>query len=237
MNSVLTIAIVISIILGVTSFVASNNYFVGIGILVISVLYFVFLARPMMKKYEIKINRFNECYTFINNYIVSLSIKASNTGAFETAIQGMSDDFFKNIENIETFSQADKLDHIHKYFRFHIFSLFIDLVNIYENEGGDILEMSHYLLEEARQVEEYISTSKMIAKKKIVEFAILWLLTIGIMVFLRFALSQFFLTIAKQIFYPIGIALISLFCLLSIHLAITKMCQLHLRGWNDAEKI
>lgn len=237
MNSILVIGIVISVILGVASFVASNNYFVGIGILVISILYFIFLAKPMMRKYETKINRFNECYTFINNYIVSLSIKASNTSAFETATQGMGEDFFKNIENIETFSHQDKLDHLHKYFRFHIFSLFIDLVNIYENEGGDILEMSHYLLEESRQVEEYISTSKLIAKKKIVEFAILWLLTIAIMVFLRFALAQFFGTIAKQIFYPIGIAFISLFCLFSIHFAISKMCQLNIRGWNDSEKI
>ena len=70
-----------------------------------------------------------------------------------------------------------------------------------------------------------------------VEFAILWILTIGIMVFMRFALSQFFDVIAKQIFYPIGILLICVFCLFSIHIAISKMTKLQIRGWNDAEKI
>ena len=237
MNNVLTIGIIISVILGVAGFVASNNYIVGAVILILSILYFVFLANPLFKKYLLKINRFNECYNFINNYIVSLSMKNSIVSAYESAISSMPESFSQYIENIETFSEEDKLEHIHKYFRFHVFSLFIDLINIYQDEGGDILEMSHYLLEEARQVEEYISTSKLIAKKKMVEFAILWLLTLGIMIFLRFALSQFFITISKQFYYPIGIGMICLFCLFSIHFALLKMCKLNVRGWNDSEKI
>ena len=237
MNNVLTIGIIISVILGVAGFVASNNFIVGIAVLILSILYFIFLANPMIKKYQTKINRFNECYNFINNYIVSLSMKNSILSAYESAISSMPESFVQNIENIETFSEQDKLEHIHKYFRFHVFSLFIDLINIYQEEGGDILEMSHYLLEETRQVEEYISTSKSITKKRMVEFAILWLLTLGIMIFLRFALSQFFVTISNQLFYPIGIGMICLFCLFSIHFAIVKMCKLNVRGWNDSEKI
>ena len=237
MNSVLTIGIIISVILGVTSFVASNNFIIAIVVLVISILYFVFIARPLINKYETKIKRFDECYHFINTFIVSLSIKGSVTSSYESSIQVMPESFISSIENIETFSQQDKLDHINKYFRFHVFSLFVDLINIYEEQGGNILEMSHYLLEETRLIEEYITTSKNITKKKMVEFAILWILTLGIMVFMRFALSQFFSVIAKQIFYPIGILFICLFCLLSIHIALFKMTKLKIRGWNDNEKI
>ena len=237
MNSVLTIGIIISVILGVTSFVASNNYIICIVIMISSILYFLFIARPIMRKYETKIKRFDECYHFINTFVVSLSIKGSVTSAYESSMQVMSEDFISSIENIDTFSQKDKLDHINKYFRFHVFSLFVDLINIYEEQGGNILEMSHYLLEETRLIEEYISSSKSITKKKMVEFAILWLLTLGIMVFMRFALSQFFDVIAKQIFYPIGILFICLFCLLSIHIAICKMTKLQIRGWDDAEKV
>lgn len=237
MNSVLTIGIIISIILGITSFVAGNNYIIAAVVLVISVLYFLFIAKPLLRKYETKIKRFDECYHFINTFIVSLSIKGTISSAYESSLQVMPDSFISSIENIEVFSQEDKLEHINKYFRFHVFSLFVDLINIYQEQGGNILEMSHHLLEEVRLIEEYISTSKSITKKKMVEFAILWLLTLGIMVFMRFALSQFFNTIAKQIFYPIGILSICLFCLLSIHIAICKMSKLQIRGWNDAEKI
>ena len=237
MSSVLTIGIIISVILGVTSFVASNNYIIGIIVLALSILYFLFIAKPLLKKYDTKIKRFDECYHFINTFIVSLSIKGTVGAAYESAIGVMPESFVSSIENIEAFSQKDKLDHINKYFRFHVFSLFIDLINIYEEQAGNILEMSHYLLEEIRLIEEYISTSKSIAKKKITEFAILWLLTLGIMIFMRFALSQFFTTVSKQIYYPIGILAICLFCLVSIHIAITKMSKLQIRGWNDAEKI
>lgn len=237
MSSVLTIGIIISVILGVASFVASNNFIIAIIVLALSILYFLLIAKPMLRKYEIKIKRFDECYHFINTFIVSLSIKGTISGAYESSVQVMSDSFHSSIENIESFSQKDKLDHINKYFRFHVFSLFIDLINIYEEQGGNILEMSHYLLEETRLTEEYITASKSITKKKMTEFAILWLLTIGIMVFMRFALSQFFKTISKQIFYPIGVLAICLFCIFSIHIALSKMVKLQIRGWNDAEKI
>ena len=237
MNNVLIYGIIVSTVLGVSSFVASNNIIVGAVTLVLSFLYFFLLARPIINKYLIKINRFQECYNFINTFIVALSIKGVTSSAYETAIDSMPLDFNKNIENIDAFDQNEKFNHLNKYFRFHVFSLFIDLINLYENEGGDILEMSHYLLEELRLIEEYISSSKNISKKRIGEFMILWVLTLGIMVFLRFALSYFFKTISKQIFYPIGILVICLFCLLSIHIAIVKLCNLEIRGWNDAEKI
>ena len=237
MSSIITIGIIISIILGASSFIASNNYIVGIACLVISLLYFLLIARPLINRHAIKIDRFRECYHFINNFIVSLSVKGTISSAYEAALISMPSDFSSRIENIESFDSHDKLEHLNKYFKFHVFALFIDLMNLYEDQGGNILDMSHYLLEETRQTEEYISSCQSISRKKIVEFAILWFLTTAIMVFMRFALSQFFKTISKQIFYPIGIGMIVLFCLLSIHLAVTKMTNLKIKGWNNNEKI
>ena len=236
MNSIITIGIVISILLGVSGFVASNNFIIGIIILVISILYFMFLTRPIYFRYLTKINRFHLCYHFINTFIVSLSIRGSISSALDNSLDVMPDDFHKDIENIEPFSVEEKFDFINKYFRFHVFSLFLDLLRIYEEQGGNILEMSSHLLDEVRLIEEYISTSQSISRKKIGEFIILWALTIGIMVFMRFALSEFFATISSQVFYPIGILAILLFCLVTIHMAIMKMTNLKIKGWNDREK-
>ena len=237
MNQVVIYGIIISLIIGIASFVASNNIIVGAVTLTLGILYFIFLAKPMFTKYQTKTKRFRECYHFINTFIISLSVKATVQGAYESAISAMPEDFINNIENIDTFTTKEKLEHLNKYFRFHVFSLFLDLINIYEEQGGDILNMSNHLLDETRIIEEYISESSSISKKKTVEFAILWFLTLGIMVFLRFALSQFFDTLSKKIFYPIGIGAICLFCLISIHFAIMRICQLEIKGWDDAEKI
>ena len=126
MNSVLTIGIIISIVLGISSFVASNNYIIAAVVLAISILYFLFIAKPLLRKYETKIKRFDECYHFINTFIVSLSIKGTVSSAYESSLQVMPESFISSIENIEAFSQEDKLEHINKYFRFHVFSLLVD---------------------------------------------------------------------------------------------------------------
>lgn len=237
MNQVVIIGTVISVILGVSGFLASGNIIVGVVSLVLPFLYFILFARKSIYKYEVKISRFKECYHFINNFVVSLSIKNSVSSALESTIEAMPSKEFAFSENIDLFSVKEKIQYFSNYFRFHVYSLFIDLINLYEEQGGNILDMSRYLLEETRQVEDYIFRSQNIARKKIVEFAILWFLTLAIMVVMRFALSQFFSTISKQIFFPIGIGLIILFALVSIHIAITKMCHLKIKGWDDNEKI
>ena len=237
MNQVVVIGIVISIIFGATGYLASGNIIVGIVSLVLPLIYFLFIARKDIYKYSVKILRFRECYHFINNFVVSLSIKNSVSSALESTIEAMPNKDFALSENVELFSVKEKIQYYSNYFRFHVYSLFIDLVNLYEEQGGNILEMSRYLLEETRQVEDYIFRCQNIARKKIVEFSILWFLTLAIMVVMRFALSQFFSTISKQVFFPIGIGGILLFALISIHIAIIKMCHLKIKGWDDNEKI
>lgn len=237
MNKVTTLGIFISLIIGITCFISSNNWIIALVIFALGIIYFFFLASSMVKRYVIKSERFHQCYHFINTFIVSLSIKGTVSAAYESTLETMGEDFKKSIENIEELSSSDRLDYLNKYFRFHAFSLFIDLIKIYEDQGGDIIDMSSYLLEDLKNTEEYISTSSAINRKKITEFVILWLLSLSIMIFLRFALSTFFITISKQFFYPLGIFAISLFCLVSVHLAIYKMCKLKIKGWDDHEKI
>ena len=233
MPSFLLISIVISVVIGVITFLASNNYIIAIIALVIYLLYFLIFARKIFNKYQTKIVRFYECYHFINTFIVSLSIKSSLSSAYETAILTIDKEHVKELETIDSFEINDWLNHLNKYFKFHIFSLFIDLININEEQGGNILEQSKYLLEELRLNEEYISEGTLISKRKMTEFAILWVLTYVIMVFMRFALSSFFQNISKQLFFIIGILLIDVFCLLSIHFAIIKYTSLKIKGWDD----
>ena len=230
------LGIIISVIFGVVTYIGSNNIIVTATVLVISILYFLLIARTSYKKYDLKTHRFHQCYHFINTFIVSLSIKSSTSGAYESAMNTMPEDFVSKVENLDTFDQKERLENLNKYFRFHAFSLFLDLINIYEEQGGDILEMSHYLLEETRLTEEYISENNSIARKKIMEFAILWFLTLLIIVILRFALSSFYSSLTNQIYYVVGIGGVFIFALVSIHITLMKMTKLEIKGWNDNEK-
>ena len=228
--------IVIGLIFGIVTYIGSNNLIVTLAVFVISLLYFILIARPLYKRYDTKTKRFHQCYHFINSFIVSLSIKSSLSGAYESAMNAMPEDFVSKVENLDTFDQKERLENLNKYFRFHAFSLFLDLVNIYEEQGGDILEMSHYLLEETRLTEEYIAENNSIARKKITEFAILWFLTLLVVIILRFALSSFYSSLTKQLYYVIGIGGVFIFALVSIHIALMKMTKLEIKGWHDNEK-
>lgn len=237
MNQLIIIGIISSIVLAACSYIAANNFIVPIVVLIVSLLYFFLLVRPLYQRYLIKITRFHQCYHFINSFIVSLSIRNSLMGAYEAAMQSMPEDFIAKMENTETFDYKEKLDNLSKYFRFHVFSLFLDLIRLYEEQGGDILTMSHYLLEETRYVEEYISTNSLLSRRKLFEFGFLWFLSLTIMVLIRFSLSNFYGLVAKQLFFPIGVGVICLFVLISIHVAIQRMTKLEIKGWNDHEKI
>ena len=237
MNTLITIGVVVSVVLAVCSYIATNNFIVPVVALVLSLLYFILIARPIIQKYQVKTTRFHQCYHFINSFIVSLSIRKSIMGAYEAAMQSMPEDFVAKAENTESFDYKEKLDNLSKYFRFHVFSLFLDLINLYEEQGGDILSMSHYLLEETRYVEEYISTNSSMARRKLFEFGFLWLLSLSIMILVRFSLASFYHLVAKQIFFPIGIIGVCAFTIVSIHIAILRMTNLDIKGWNDHEKI
>ena len=237
MKNEIVIEIVVSLLLGILGYVASGNIIVGVLSTTLPLAYFFIIANKMLKRYSTKISRYHECYHFINSFIVSLSIKKVTLGAYESAIANMREDFLNEFDNMSSLSQKEKLEHLSKYFRFHDYYLFVDLVNLYEEQGGNILEMSHHLINNTRQTEEYIAACSSIHNKTLTQFGILWLLTLGIMAFLRFALSTFFVMMAKQIFYPIGIGMIILFCLVSIHIALTRLTKVEIRGWNDVEKI
>ena len=111
--------------------------------------------------------------------------------------------------------------------------MFLDLISLWSDQGGDIISMSSNLTNRARELEEYVSEAEQIHNKKIIEFVILWSFSLAILVFLRFALSQFFDKITSQFFYLIGIASIFIYVLITIHLLISKMTTLEINGWKD----
>ena len=57
MNQVVIVGVVVSTILGVSGYLASGNIIVGILSLILPILYFFFIARPMVKKYDKKIEK------------------------------------------------------------------------------------------------------------------------------------------------------------------------------------
>lgn len=232
-NKCILLGIILGGIFGLICYIACNNIYASLFVLIITILEFAIIIRKRFCNHERKMNRFHESYHFINNFIVSLSVKGSIKASLENAILGGSESFKDEIECIHKLSDMEKLLYLKKYFHFHTYQLFIDILLLWIDEGGDILEMTGYLTNLLRNDEEYVSYAKQENSKVLSEFSILWMFSLAILFSLRFVLNEFYSSILKQTLYPFLIAIVFIFLLGSIELLTRRICNIEIKGWND----
>ena len=235
MNLVL-VGIIVSMVFAGVSYIATQNIFSTVGIFVIFSAFFVLIARRLINNSQQKIHRYHECYQFINSFIISLNVKGSLSAAMESAYDTSDSGTKEIIDSIKELNEEEKLSYLIKYFKFDLYRLFVDTVTLWNEQGGDIIKMSHHLIEQVRLKEEYLLACQSINKSKSVEFVVLWAIALMILAALRFALSQFFARVSKTIFYQIAVVVTMLFALISIYILIKRMTNLNLEGWKDDEK-
>ncbi len=231
-NKVLLLGILLSFVFGFVCYVVSENLIVSIAVCILTILHFSLFIYKRIKQYEKKLFRYNESYYFINNFIVSLSIKGSIQSSLENAILGGSENFKDEIECVHDLNDIEKILYLKKYFHFRSYQLFVDVIFLWMDEGGNILEMTSYLTNLLRNEEEYISYSKQQNKRVLTEFSILWAFSLGILFSLRFVLNEFYSMIVKQTIFPIMIGALFLFVIFSNELIVRKICNVQIKGWN-----
>ena len=236
MSNRLFVFLFISLFAGIIAYIALDNVFIALGVLVIYLLVCLAILSPIMKRHGIKIRKFHECYHFINNFIISLSIKKSIPGSLETTVSSMPNEFIDLYNGLENMSEREKLNYLSTYFPFYVFNLFLQIVSIWEEEGGDILAMSKYLISEIRSNEEYINKAESMSSHKYVEIGVLWAFCMAIIVILRFTLKDFYSHIKTQMLYIISIVGVLLFVLLTVFLLVQKGTSLAIKGYSENEK-
>ena len=236
MNKNFITLLFISLLISVVSYIALENIIISGGILVVYIIFSLLIISPMLKKHAIKIRKFHECYHFINNYVISLSIKKSIAGALESTVNSMPTQFIDIYEGLENMGNIDKLNYLSSYFSFHAYQLFLQILAIWQEEGGDILQMSKYLINEIRCNEEYITKTESMSVHKYVEIGILWSFCLLIIIVLRFALKDFYMYIKGQFIYLISMVILFLFILFTIFLLVQKGTNLKIKGYKDNEK-
>ena len=235
MNYIL-VGIIVSFVLTGISFITTQNIFLTISIFLISNAFFVFVVNRKMKKNQLKIHRYHQCFHFINSFIISLNVKGSMSAAIQSGYETTDDDTKALIDSIKELNEEEKIMYLSKYFKFDLYRLFVDTINLWNKEGGDILKMSQYLINQVRLKEQYLITCETIHRQKTIEFVVLWTIALAILAALRFALSQFFDRIRQTIFYQVAVGVIILFVLASVYILVLRVNKLDLEGWKDEEK-
>ena len=124
MNKTHVIFIVISLITGLIIYIASENYFLAGGVLLTFLLFTFVLYVPRITKFGRVTKRFHECYHFINNFVISLSIKKVIAQALENTTLSMNTEFVDMMSSLENMNDMEKLRYLNTdYFPFHIYEL------------------------------------------------------------------------------------------------------------------
>lgn len=235
MNYIL-VGIAVSLILSGVNYIASQNVITTLSIFLISNAFFVLFVRRQMLNNQLKTHRYHQCFQFINSFIISLNIKGSMSAAIESAHETSDENTKILLDSIKELTEEEKLMYMCKYFKFDLYRLFVDTVYLWNEQGGDILRMSQYLINQARLKEQYLLTCETIHRQKTIEFVVLWSISLAILSILRFALSQFFERISSTLFYQMAVVIIVLFVLFSIFVLVVRVSKIDLEGWKDYEK-
>ena len=229
------LGLIIVIALTFVCYFATSNIFVGIGVLVLSVTFYFVLLYKKLNAHNSNTRKIHECYLFINNFLITLSIKGSLNAAFDATRTSISDDYNEYIASIEEMNPQEKLLYLNRYFPYHIFQIFIDIVFLWQEEGGDILSMSSHLLEEGRKSEEYLRNCHDLHLTRTIEFVVLWVFALAIIVVMRVSLNQFFKHIVGSVIFQVGLIVFFLFFLVSIDILVRKVTSKEMKGWDEYE--
>ena len=233
MNKFDVISPLVSMFIGLAVYIALDNYIYGIGAAIVVLIILSFMYRPILQLFYKKIDRFHELYHFVNTYVISLNVLKSHSGAIENALETISKDGNEELSLINHLTENEKFLYLKKYFRFHLYQLFTDIISIWNEEGGDVIRMSNYVITQLRETEDYIVFSQRTANRRTIEFAILWAFSIMILVVLRFSLNEFYSSFVQQPLFIGGVlGTVGLF-LISIWVLVNRITNIRLEGWTN----
>ncbi len=229
MNKSFLYALIVSLIIAATTFIASNNLYICIGVFAIYLLYYFLIANKKIKQFKLKNERIHYCYHFINSFLISMSVKDSLDESYISAISSSKGEFKNVLDEIGDMDTLDKMEYLRKYFNLAIYKMFIDVIKLYLDQGGSLLSMSDSLMLESTRIEETLNKSNSSSKRSLMEFIILWVLSIVVLLFMRFMISDFYIIMLKSLIFLIILVVFYLLILLSIHIFINRFTNIYVK--------
>lgn len=194
------------------------------------------LIRKDFKRYFSLIDRVHSSYHFINSFIITLSVKDSFEDAYQNAIRLRNPILNAETNELNDLIPLDRVRYLKDYFNLAIYKMFLNVVDLYIDQGGNILNMSENLIRECTRAEKTLSETLSIGYKHLSEFITLWVLSFGILIFIKFSINDFYMQMLKNPIISPLIMVFFLICIVSINLFIKGFTNLTIKEDNHNEK-
>lgn len=149
-----------------------------------------FLSLFIFKKYEKKKEKFNECVTFINKFIISLSINGSIIDSYNSCKEILNNKLYLELKVFDDVEA--RIEYLKKYYNYRLFDIFSGILNEYLDKGGDILAYSSGLLAEARRAQVNVNKIFENSVKHMFSFGVMWSFSFLILLVAKIALNDFY---------------------------------------------
>ena len=226
MRKIDLIFIILCFFLGILCYVATNVIAFSIAITLIFLADYFILLRKKFHHYFDLIERVHTSYHFINSFIITLSVKESLEDAYQNGIRINNARLNAETNELKEMAVIDRVKYLKDYFSLSIYRMFLNVLDLYQDQGGNILNMADNLLRECTRTEKTLSDTLSIGYKHLTEFIILWVLSIGILLFMRFNISDFYLMMLNNKLIAPMILVFFLICIVSINLFVNSFTDL-----------
>ncbi len=201
------VCFVVALIAGGVCYLASSELFMGGAVALVYFLLLLIFAYPKVVTMQRKRRIRKECYRFMNSFVTTCSVTSSLSRAYEVSCEGTEGEEKEVMEACSCNDIEGRLHELSSYFESQLYEVFLSIISIYEERGGDVLSLSSSLLEEATRVEEEADNRAKVSQGKLLQYILLWAMSLGIVGFLRFALSSFYDTLLASSTFTICLAI------------------------------
>lgn len=182
-------------------FFVLEDYIINLVFLLVSGLYY-FICYMEDKKYTQKIFKFDECCRFIEFTLTNYKTSNSFTSCFEKSKKVLSKQTIKKIKDENTV-----LESLNIYYKFNIFSIFKNIIEIFSDVGGDIMNYSSSILKECRRLQNINYLNKKRDNLHMFSYFTMWLFAFSILIVAKISLSTTMFNFQDNLFYKILILL------------------------------
>ena len=226
MKKVDIIFVIIGLFLGILCYLSTINcIFTAIVPVVFIVDYFILMRKRIVRYFDL-IERVHTSYHFINSFVVTLSVKDSLDEAYENGIRINNAKLNAETKELNEMPVIERIRYLRGYFNLSIYKMFLNVLDLYQDQGGNILSMADNLLRESTRTEKTLSETLSIGYKHLIEFTILWCMSFGILLFMRFSIEEFYLMMLKNVFVGPLILVYFIICISSVNLFINSFTDL-----------
>lgn len=184
-------------------YMVSNNYLIGIlcGFL-FSLTIFLYVCPRFQARRE-KSERRGEAYRFVNSFVISLSVNGSLEESFQSASLFLSPSLKEVTAHLSNLDIIEKIRYLQRFFEESFYEMFCSMVEIWRQQGGDVLNLMQPLLREVSETEESERIADKSRARAFGQFLLLWVMSAFVLVAVRLGLSSFYASLSTSLAFQL----------------------------------